>query len=100
MEFPNCSLVNASPVNNGSGTIYQTMSGPNGQQADLFSSGMQYSSKYLGIQRKFEIVSFLNLNGRQVQRFLYPDPDPTISTKHTRYLIQRSFEIIRKMSRI
>ena len=46
MEFPNCSLVNASPVNNGPGTLYQTtMTGHNGQQTDLFSSGMQYSSR-------------------------------------------------------
>jgi hypothetical protein len=46
MDFPNYSLVNASPVNNGPGTIYQTtVSGPNGQPTDLFSSGMQYSSK-------------------------------------------------------
>jgi hypothetical protein len=45
MDFPNCTLVNASPVNNGPATIYQT-SGLNGQQTDLFSSGMQYSSKY------------------------------------------------------
>jgi CUG-BP- and ETR3-like factor len=37
------STVNASPVNNGPPTIYQTtVSGPNGQQTDLFSSGMQY----------------------------------------------------------
>jgi len=43
MDFPNCSLVNASPVNNGPATIYQTaVTGPNGQPADLFSSGMQY----------------------------------------------------------
>jgi len=47
MDYPNCSLVNASPVNNGPPTIYQTtLSGPNGQQTDLFSSGMQYSSKF------------------------------------------------------
>ncbi|CAF1144773.1 unnamed protein product [Adineta steineri] len=44
MDFPNCSLVNASPVNNGPPTIYQTVSGPNGQQTDLFSSGMQYNT--------------------------------------------------------
>lgn len=45
MDFPNCSLVNASPVNNGPATIYQTtIQGPNGQPTDLFSSGMQYSS--------------------------------------------------------
>ncbi|CAF3650364.1 unnamed protein product [Rotaria socialis] len=39
------STVNASPVNNGPGTIYQT-TGPNqnGQSTDLFSSGMQYST--------------------------------------------------------
>ena len=44
MDYPYCSLVNASPVNNGSGTIYQTtVSGPSGQQTELFSSGMQYS---------------------------------------------------------
>ncbi|CAF4199088.1 unnamed protein product [Rotaria socialis] len=45
MDFPNYSLVNASPVNNGPGTIYQT-TGPNqnGQSTDLFSSGMQYST--------------------------------------------------------
>ncbi|CAF0747750.1 unnamed protein product [Rotaria sordida] len=37
------STVNASPVNNGSATIYQTTGpGPNGQPTDLFSSGMQY----------------------------------------------------------
>ncbi len=48
MDFPNCSLVNASPVNNGPATIYQTtVPGPNGQPTDLFSSGMQYSSKSL-----------------------------------------------------
>jgi hypothetical protein len=48
MDFPNCSLVNASPVNNGPPTIYQTtMQGHNGQQTDLFSSGMQYSSKLI-----------------------------------------------------
>lgn len=46
MDFPNCSLVNQSPVNNGPATIYQTtVTGPNGQPTDLFSSGMQYSSK-------------------------------------------------------
>ena len=46
MEFPNCSLVNASPVNNGPAAIYQTtVSGPNGQPTDLFQSGMQYQSK-------------------------------------------------------
>jgi len=46
MDFPNCTLVNASPVNNGPGTIYQTaMSAQNGQPTDLFSSGMQYSSR-------------------------------------------------------
>ncbi|CAF0999164.1 unnamed protein product [Rotaria sordida] len=45
MDFPNYSLVNASPVNNGPGTIYQTTGpGPNGQSTDLFSSGMQYST--------------------------------------------------------
>ncbi|CAF3017900.1 unnamed protein product, partial [Rotaria sp. Silwood2] len=44
MDFPNYSLVNASPVNNGPATIYQTTGpGPNGQSTDLFSSGMQYS---------------------------------------------------------
>ncbi|CAF0732764.1 unnamed protein product [Rotaria sordida] len=43
MDFPSYSLVNASPVNNGSATIYQTTGpGPNGQPTDLFSSGMQY----------------------------------------------------------
>lgn len=43
MDFPNCSLVNASPVNNGPATIYQTaLTGHNGQPGDLFSSGMQY----------------------------------------------------------
>ena len=48
MEFTHCSLVNASPVNNGSGAIYQTtMTGPNGQPTELFSSGMQYPSKKL-----------------------------------------------------
>jgi hypothetical protein len=48
MDYPNCSLVNASPVNNGPPTIYQTtLSGPNGQQTDLFSSGMQYSSEFI-----------------------------------------------------
>jgi hypothetical protein len=46
MEFAHCSLVNASPVNNGSGAIYQTtMTGPNGQPTELFSSGMQYPRK-------------------------------------------------------
>ena len=46
MEYPNCSLVNASPVNNGPATIYQTtVQGPNGQATDLFSSGMPYSSR-------------------------------------------------------
>jgi hypothetical protein len=46
MDYPNCSLVNASPVNNGPATIYQTtVQGPNVQPTDLFSSGMQYSSK-------------------------------------------------------
>ncbi|CAF2598750.1 unnamed protein product [Rotaria sp. Silwood2] len=45
MDFPNYSLVNASPVNNGPATIYQTTGpGPNGQSTDLFSSGMQYST--------------------------------------------------------
>ncbi|CAF3396654.1 unnamed protein product [Rotaria sp. Silwood1] len=44
MDFPNYSLVNASPVNNGSATIYQTGPAPNGQPTDLFSSGMQYST--------------------------------------------------------
>ncbi|CAF2835273.1 unnamed protein product [Rotaria sp. Silwood2] len=45
MDFPNYSLVNASPVNNGSATIYQTTGhAPNGQPTDLFSSGMQYST--------------------------------------------------------
>ncbi|UJR13991.1 hypothetical protein I4U23_000993 [Adineta vaga] len=45
MDYPNCSLVNASPVNNGPPTIYQTtVTGPNGQQTDLFSSGMPYST--------------------------------------------------------
>ncbi|CAF1200974.1 unnamed protein product [Rotaria magnacalcarata] len=45
MDFPSYSLVNASPVNNGSTTIYQTTGpGPNGQPTDLFSSGMQYST--------------------------------------------------------
>ena len=54
MVFPNCTLVNASPVNNGPATIYQTtVSGPNGQQTDLFSSGMQYSSKYLFLHSIF-----------------------------------------------
>ena len=47
MDFPNYTLVNASPVNNGSTTIYQTtVATSNGQQADLFTSGMQYPSKY------------------------------------------------------
>jgi hypothetical protein len=45
MDFPHCTLVNASPVNNGPGTIYQTTSTLNGQPTDMFSSGMQYSSK-------------------------------------------------------
>ena len=46
MDFPHCTLVNASPVNNGPAAIYQTtVSAPNGQPAELFSSGMQYSSK-------------------------------------------------------
>ncbi|CAF1102015.1 unnamed protein product [Rotaria sp. Silwood1] len=44
MDFPNYSLVNASPVNNGPATIYQTGPAPNGQSTDLFSSGMQYST--------------------------------------------------------
>ncbi|UJR33194.1 hypothetical protein I4U23_020649 [Adineta vaga] len=45
MDFPHCTLVNASPVNNGSTTIYQTtVSGHNGQSAELYSSGMQYST--------------------------------------------------------
>jgi hypothetical protein len=47
MEYPNCSLVNASPVNNGPPTIYQTtVQGPNGQPTDIFSSGMQYPSMF------------------------------------------------------
>jgi len=51
MDFPNCTLVNASPVNNGPGTIYQTaMSAQNGQPTDLFSSGMQYSSRCVQIK--------------------------------------------------
>jgi hypothetical protein len=60
MDFPNCSLVNASPVNNGPATIYQTtVSGPNGQQTDLFSSGMQYSSKfYFLLLNKYFILLF------------------------------------------
>ncbi len=46
MDFHNYTLVNASPVNNGPATIYQTtVPTSNGQQADLFTSGMQYSSK-------------------------------------------------------
>jgi len=43
MEFAHCSLVNASPVNNGPATIYQTtVQAPNGQQTEIFQSGMQY----------------------------------------------------------
>ena len=42
MDFHNYTLVNASPVNNGPGTIYQTS---NGQPTDLYTSGMQYQSK-------------------------------------------------------
>ncbi|CAF1228779.1 unnamed protein product [Adineta steineri] len=43
MDFPHYTLVNASPVNNGPGTIYQTtVPNQNGQPTDLFSSGMQY----------------------------------------------------------
>ena len=58
MDFPNCSLVNASPVNNGPATIYQTtVQGPNGQPTDLFSSGMQYPSKKIHIPNS----SFLSL---------------------------------------
>ncbi|CAF0943932.1 unnamed protein product [Adineta ricciae] len=39
------STVNASPVNNGPAAIYQTtVSAPNGQPAELFSPGMQYST--------------------------------------------------------
>lgn len=46
MDFPNYTLVNASPVNNGSATIYQTtVPTSNGQPTDIFGSGMQYSSK-------------------------------------------------------
>ena len=46
MDFPNYTLVNASPVNNGPATIYQTtVPTSNGQPADLFTSGMQYPSK-------------------------------------------------------
>lgn len=47
MEFAHCSLVNASPVNNGPAALYQTaVTGPSGQPTDLFSSGMQYPSKF------------------------------------------------------
>jgi hypothetical protein len=53
MEYHNCSLVNASPVNNGPSTIYQTtVSGHNGQQTDMFSSGMQYQSKHPSMSNK------------------------------------------------
>ena len=46
MEYPNCSLINASPVNNGPAAIYQTtVQGHNGQPTDIFSSGMQYPRK-------------------------------------------------------
>ena len=59
MDFPNCSLVNASPVNNGPATIYQTaVTGPNGQPADLFSSGMQYPSKISSEKQKTAKNSF------------------------------------------
>ncbi len=62
MDFPNCSLVNASPVNNGPGTIYQTtVTGPNGQPTDIFSSGMQYSSKWIEprtFSRLIEVLTF------------------------------------------
>jgi hypothetical protein len=51
MDFHNYTLVNASPVNNGPATIYQTtVPNSNGQTTDLFTSGMQYSSKYLSIK--------------------------------------------------
>jgi hypothetical protein len=51
MEFAHCSLVNASPVNNGPATIYQTtVPGPNGQPTELFSSGMQYPGNYRSFQ--------------------------------------------------
>lgn len=50
MDFPNYTLVNASPVNNGSATIYQTtVQNSNGQQTDIFASGMQYPSKHQSI---------------------------------------------------
>jgi len=58
MDFHNYTLVNASPVNNGPATIYQTtVPNSNGQTTDLFTSGMQYSSKYLSIKRKKNIFS-------------------------------------------
>jgi len=57
MDFPNCTLVNASPVNNGPATIYQTTSSLNGQPTDLFSSGMQYSSKDF-LLLKFYLIHF------------------------------------------
>lgn len=46
MEFAHCSLVNASPVNNGPATIYQTtVPAPNGQPTEIFPSGMQYPGR-------------------------------------------------------
>ncbi len=51
MDFNNYTLVNASPVNNGSATIYQTtVQNSNGQPTDLFTSGMQYSSNYISLR--------------------------------------------------
>jgi hypothetical protein len=54
MDFHNYTLVNASPVSNGPGTIYQTtVPNSNGQQTDLFTSGMQYSSKHFFLIKNF-----------------------------------------------
>lgn len=59
MDFPNYTLVNASPVNNGSATIYQTtVQNSNGQQTDIFASGMQYPSKYQSIPSYFFIFIY------------------------------------------
>jgi hypothetical protein len=61
MDFHNYTLVNASPVNNGPATIYQTtVQTSNGQPTDLFTSGMQYPSKYFSNKnflKKFPIFS-------------------------------------------
>ena len=61
MDFPNYALVNASPVNNGPGTIYQTtVATSNGQPTDLFTSGMQYSSKNSTPESFFQDHSFFS----------------------------------------